>query len=1553
MVKQFFLLILLIFFTHISWGQTVSISIDPNAWRSSQGYVGLGSIVNNVPFTVNVTNNPSSLSIRKVEWSIDDNGYIDNGTNQTYTPTFSTDGTHKLVSRVTFGDGSVIRTSSSFSYTVYTNVELRARPDGDITKICTGASQLFRAQLFDKNSQKYLNITLPGTSYQWKMQGETVPQLSNYNTSSTTANFKSVKNDVSIWVTYTQTSLLGINLDQQNINSTNISIANALQIDSWEWNDLCNTDGTFNVKLSGGFNNETANLVWNFGDNTAGSTSTASLSSGESKISHNYTSFKDYNVGLSISVTNSNCPLSQSQKFYIGKPNISISSDADISKSICASNSNITFTAETDATASEIQWYVNNNLASDNNALNYTTQFTTASSNSVYAMQKDGCKSKSNILSVNTVMPPTPSFSATLNSNCGSVSFDNKTTPLNENEYTWTANGNTISTSTNNFTYNFSADGNYAIILTAQKTGTLCKASSTSQTITIKGPNVQILPNIQSAICPLYPLDVKLSAQNITNDTHPKTYEVDWGDNSPVKTITYQQSLDLGTHQYQTAGKYTITVNLITSGSCKTIPNEYTVTVAESCPENILDRFGVSILHSCENKKTITLKSTDGIAFTSISSADNSDASITKIDDDNYQIVFNSTGYKSIKIQKGTNSIPVLVDIVDIKPMISTANANDVNSNVCNYESTTLSIIDENTNTSFDQSNLSAWKWTVDGETQTSGTTYSSFTKTFDPKSSDYSIGYQLTDIHNCSVSLDKNFTLTVSGPIVDFQLLSPQSESVKLITNTTSSYYQSCDASFQGSAEGVLLENSSAIKNWNWTSLNSDDVSIASPTSKETILNFTNNKTQSSPSIQLQAIGENGCKSKIITKTIGQYSFPVANYAIYSNAIHCGDADITKLNYKFANRSSSYGSSTYTWTWTDGTDQTVTQNKNDVSHQFANISSDKSFGYYVPTLIAEDQNGCKSATYAPAYNTSDPISDNNIIRVTRPTADFSYQVTNAESACLPKNIAITNNSKYSSSYQWDFGDGTSFPTTTNINGFSSYSYTTLSTTTPGVPTVYNITLKTSDGDGCSATSASQAITLNGLYAYLTSSNLGDYACQDSSKISFKLSTLSSSNDSSDYTYAWNLGDGTTVNNIQNIEHSYTTVGEIIPSVYVTGNIGGSVCQTTAYLLPNKSFIVYDMPKPAISIDQNRICVGDGTAISLTKNEMATDPSGNNYVYTYSWNPDIDSTEALNYIKIYPTVTTTYNYTADNGFCHSETPITIAVDQLPNVTFSTPIGICRPSATSTTFNVELENADQIDSWSMPNGDASWITEIETNKKYQITVPSDYATYMTPFNAIVSQSDGTCAPQTIATKFYVSKNPVFKNASLLLGDNNYINYLSPITAGQKVTVKPDFDLASPYETLSYAWSPADIFDKSDIANPTFTSNQDQDITLSVTNEFGCATTTVLPIVVNDIPQSNIYQRNVPNAFSPNGDGRNDYFYITGFGIKNVKSLAIFDRLGQQIFLATNKSPNDQLSGWNGNLANGQQAPVATYVYIAEIETNNGKILPLKGTVTLIR
>ncbi len=114
-------------------------------------------------------------------------------------------------------------------------------------------------------------------------------------------------------------------------------------------------------------------------------------------------------------------------------------------------------------------------------------------------------------------------------------------------------------------------------------------------------------------------------------------------------------------------------------------------------------------------------------------------------------------------------------------------------------------------------------------------------------------------------------------------------------------------------------------------------------------------------------------------------------------------------------------------------------------------------------------------------------------------------------------------------------------------------------------------------------------------------------------------------------------------------------------------------------------------------------------------------------------------------------------------------------------------------------------------------------------------------------------------------------------------------------------------------------------------------------LLVKNNYGCIAKISKPIKI-------VYSCfiAVPNAFSPNGDGKNDFLYpLKAYRSSNL-NFSVFNRFGQRLF-----NTNDWQQKWDGKFK-GLQQPTGTYVWMLEYtNTDTGKKVFEKGCAILIR
>jgi gliding motility-associated-like protein len=121
-----------------------------------------------------------------------------------------------------------------------------------------------------------------------------------------------------------------------------------------------------------------------------------------------------------------------------------------------------------------------------------------------------------------------------------------------------------------------------------------------------------------------------------------------------------------------------------------------------------------------------------------------------------------------------------------------------------------------------------------------------------------------------------------------------------------------------------------------------------------------------------------------------------------------------------------------------------------------------------------------------------------------------------------------------------------------------------------------------------------------------------------------------------------------------------------------------------------------------------------------------------------------------------------------------------------------------------------------------------------------------------------------------------------------------------------------------------------------------------ITLETYDERGCYEEDAITFLV--VRKRDVY---VPNVFSPNGDGLNDYFTLfTDSDVREITLLEIYTRWGDLVFSKKNFPPNDPSQGWDGKFA-GEDLNPGVYVYRIEIIYGDDLKDNLAGDITIIR
>lgn len=149
-------------------------------------------------------------------------------------------------------------------------------------------------------------------------------------------------------------------------------------------------------------------------------------------------------------------------------------------------------------------------------------------------------------------------------------------------------------------------------------------------------------------------------------------------------------------------------------------------------------------------------------------------------------------------------------------------------------------------------------------------------------------------------------------------------------------------------------------------------------------------------------------------------------------------------------------------------------------------------------------------------------------------------------------------------------------------------------------------------------------------------------------------------------------------------------------------------------------------------------------------------------------------------------------------------------------------------------------------------------------------------------------------------------------------------------------------------LSYYWNFGDGFNSTD-KDPrhVFAATGTYQVQLVVYNRAGCADTTT-----QEVTETIIAKMDVPNAFTPNGDGVNDNIAPMAFGVTKI-DFRIYNRWGQLMF----QSDDPQITylqnkGWDGRYK-GKPQEMDAYAYTLHVVFNDGTEATKQGSLTLIR
>ncbi|CAL1516640.1 PKD domain-containing protein [Chitinophaga sp. MM2321] len=404
--------------------------------------------------------------------------------------------------------------------------------------------------------------------------------------------------------------------------------------------------------------------------------------------------------------------------------------------------------------------------------------------------------------------------------------------------------------------------------------------------------------------------------------------------------------------------------------------------------------------------------------------------------------------------------------------------------------------------------------------------------------------------------------------------------------------------------------------------------------------------------------------------------------------------------------------------------------------------------------------------------------------------------------------------------------------------------------------------------------------------------------------------------------WEWNFGDGTgnITTTVPTMTHTYAAVGTYpvrlvkfdaascngTDTVYTEVKLGLNratlaftphrqpPCESLSYIFTNSSHP--DQPDGVFTDSSFILDFGDGTP------PQYVGPPKMDYPHQFA-SPGI------------------YNVTltlVDTNFCNAPQTETIPLRVAADVTalFNSPDTICVGT------QLQMDNATL--------GGESFLWWFEDDNSYS-SDPYPLHTFNTAGSwevKLVAIDQNTCNEKDSITK-------VILVADLPKADFDY----SPL--------KPTENTPATFTNLSqnathYLWNFGDG-DTTSVRDPQhqYLKTGTYNVCLTAANLEGCTETVCKPISAIVVPLFD-----VPSAFSPNNDGKNDIFNVKSFGAAKF-NLKIFNRWGQLVF-----ESNDPRIGWDGTFKGTIQAMDA-YAYIVNLEFTDGTKANKSGSVTLLR
>jgi gliding motility-associated-like protein len=405
-------------------------------------------------------------------------------------------------------------------------------------------------------------------------------------------------------------------------------------------------------------------------------------------------------------------------------------------------------------------------------------------------------------------------------------------------------------------------------------------------------------------------------------------------------------------------------------------------------------------------------------------------------------------------------------------------------------------------------------------------------------------------------------------------------------------------------------------------------------------------------------------------------------------------------------------------------------------------------------------------------------------------------------------------------------------------------------------------------------------------------------------------------------------------------------------------------------------------PKPALNTiyKERLICVGD------TAQLWAFAPGGGNF----SWSPQINMVNGnMDKPLVSPAVTTVYHVLLDKDGCQNRDSVTVRLIDKVHLQAMKDTLVCQGDS----IQLKVASDGLAYSWTNVAPQKATlrnpVTTVHTTTDFIVTAfiggcsaKDTVRVIAVPYPVVHAGADTIICDQTSAllrgrsdggtitwspaatlsepnipepiarpkqTTSYVLTAIDTRGCPKPASDTVVVTVLPPIQpfAGRDTTALVGLPLQLQARGgVAYEWSPATALSATNIPNPVAYYNApDEGIKykVKVLNEAGCADSAAITVKVV-LSRPAIF---VPNAFTPNQDGRNDNLRPIAIGMQRIEYFNIYNRWGQLVF-----STKMSGQGWDGKVG-GQMQSTGVFTWAVKAVDIEGKPYFQKGTVVLIR